>query len=637
MLEGLSPPSEEDLRRLFDRSPTGMYRSNAAGAFRFVNPALVAMLGYASADELMAKNLGDDVYSDPDDRHRLIEHYRTQGIVDGVKVVWRTRDGRILTVRVYGHVVHELDDTYFDTTVIDVTALEEVERQMAAQRAELEHTATTLDLVLRQMPAVFWVIDRELKIVNAGGATEAVFGIPRDRYLAVTLRELHAGDPNAEKMITPHLRALGGEIVSYENSWGGRELAVTIGPLRDSRGQVIGAIGTSVDITAVRQLERKMIDAQRAESLGVLAGGLAHDFNNLLVAILGNADLAVREVPERAPGRGALDNIRNAALRAAALTTQLLTFSGRGAATVGRVALAPIVDELRAMLAPSLPEGVALHRALPVDLTPLKGDATGVGQVVLNLITNARDALAGAAGEIVISARAAVLDGEGDDGVADPDVVLAAPSGRYVVIAVADTGPGIDAATRRRIFEPFFTTKATGHGLGLASVLGIVRAHGGGLRLVSEPGAGARFEVQWPAAEVEVATPTLATGSSPATRLRTVLVIDDEEMVRDVVARMVEDLGYAALTAANGQQGLDLLATEAKVDAVVVDLTMPMMNGADVIAAVRKRRPTLPIVVCSGYDRDQRGGGATGDAYLAKPFRLDALEQTLERLIPGGK
>jgi PAS domain S-box-containing protein len=630
----VAPPSEDDLRRLFERSPIGMYRSDSAGQFRFVNFALVAMLGYASADELMACNLGADIYADPDDRARLIEHYRTRGIVDGVKVAWRTRDGRGLAVRIYGHVVQDELGTSFDATVIDVTELDRVERRLAVQRAELEHTATTLGLVLRQMPAVYWVIDRELRVTGSGGAIEAMFGIRRGGFVGQTLIEIHANDPDGEERIAAHRRALAGEIVAYENFWGGRHLAVTIGPSRDARGEVIGAIGTSIDITSVRQLERRMIDAQRAESLGVLAAGLAHDFNNLLVAILGNADLALREVPPRAPGRVALDNIRNAGLRAAELTTQLLTFSGRGGTTSERVTLAPIVDELLAMLAPSLPTHLILSRALPGDLPALRGDATQVGQVVLNLLANARDAIGAAPGEIAISARVVTIDVADDR--EQPDLVLAPPPGRYVLVEVADTGPGIDAETRRRIFEPFFTTKPTGHGLGLASVLGIVRAHGGGLRLVSAPGAGARFEVLWPLhaplARAADASP-FAVGSSPEVALRRVLVIDDEELVRDVVARMVEDLGYAAVTASDGPEGLRLLASDAHIDAVVVDLTMPHMNGADVIAAVRQHRPDLPIVVCSGYDRDQRGG-PSGDAYLAKPFRLDALEQTLARLVP---
>jgi len=204
---------------------------------------------------------------------------------------------------------------------------------------------------------------------------------------------------------------------------------------------------------------------------------------------------------------------------------------------------------------------------------------------------------------------------------------LSAPAGSYVVIEVEDNGPGMDAETLRHVFEPFFSTKTRGHGLGLAAVLGIVRAHGGGIRVISSPGTGARFQILWPAA---VTAPMRATSQPVGSR--TVLVIDDEDLVRDVVARMVEDLGYSAVTAADGKSGLDVVDRQT-VDAVLVDLTMPLMSGADVVAALREKRPDLPVVVCSGFDRDGRGP-VQADAYLPKPFRIDALERTLAKLLP---
>jgi len=351
----------------------------------------------------------------------------------------------------------------------------------------------------------------------------------------------------------------------------------------------------------------------------VLAGGLAHDFNNLLVAILGNADLALRDAAKDASGGALLVNIRDAALRAAELTEQLLAYAGRSV-TTSRLAIGPLVAELLRISQSSHAENVSFVVDIPGDLT-VRGDPSQVRQVLLNLLANAREALAIRGGTITFTGREVR-----HDGIADPDDIIPAAAGGYIAIEVSDDGPGIDREARRRIFEPFFTTKVTGHGLGLASVVGIVRSHAGGLRLVSSPGSGARFQVLLPAT-LSAAQPIAVL---PPTR--TVLVIDDEDLVRDVVARMIQDLGYAAITAADGPAGLDAVDRHV-IDLVLVDQSMPMMSGSDVISALRLRRPHLPVVLCSGYDRGRLGLPATADGYLPKPFRLDALEQTLAKIL----
>jgi CheY-like chemotaxis protein len=208
---------------------------------------------------------------------------------------------------------------------------------------------------------------------------------------------------------------------------------------------------------------------------------------------------------------------------------------------------------------------------------------------------------------------------------ATADDVLTATAGSYIALEIADDGPGMTGETRRRIFEPFFTTKPTGHGLGLASVLGIVRAHEGGLRLTTAPGEGARFQLLWPST---FTPPELAAVSPPSTG-HTVLIIDDEDLVRDVVARMVEDLGYSAITATDGPSGLTIV-DNLRIDAVLVDLTMPQTTGA-AVTALRARRPDLPIILCSA-GRETRALRA--DAYLPKPFRIDTLDHTLAKLLP---
>ncbi len=608
------PPSDPDLYLLFDRSPIGMYRSNADGTITYANAALAQLLG-CSLDELMTLNLNRDIYIDAAERAHLITTYHPRGVVDGAPVSWKTRDGRVLKVQIWGHVVEPPGGPpSYDASVIDVTQLE-------LQREERERTAKILDQVVQQMPAIYWVVDRELKIIRTGGSILDVLGYEPDRFINVTVTAVHQYEPASVDPGVAHRAALEGETISYDTEYRGKQLATTVAPYRTADGTIVGAIGTALDVTHSRQLERRMVDAQRAESLGVLAGGLAHDFNNLLVAVIGNADLALRDIPHGMPGRSAVNNIRDAGLRAAELTHQLLTFAGRAGAGTTRVFPAAIVDELLRITAPSIPAELQISVEIPGALA-LRGDPAQVRQVLMNLINNARDALGGR-GSIKIRARSIQ-----HDGLAEANDVLVTAAGDYIALEVEDDGPGMDSDLRRHVFEPFFTTKETGHGLGLAAVLGIVRAHHGGVRLRTSAGAGTCFEILWPSADTRNRTPT---PPQAVVAVRTVLVIDDEDLVRDVVARMIEDLGYAAVTANDGAAGLAVL-DDHQVDAVLVDLTMPRMSGSDVIAELRKRRPTLPVILCSGYDRAGRGP-VQADAYLPKPFRIEALERTLAKLL----
>jgi len=603
---------------LFDRSPIGMYRCDEAGKLYYVNAALVQLLGYESSEELLQRNLGRDIYIDPEDRVQLLARFRPRGGVEGARVRWRTKQGKERIVQIYGHVVEHPEGAWFDASVLDVTEIETTNIELRRQREALEATATLLDMVVRQIRAIYWLVDRELRICRTGGAVHELLGYSADRFVGVSLEQIQNAELGPIDPVAMHRRALAGETLTCTAEYRNKYLVVTVCPHRVA-DEIIGVIGTCVDMTAQYQLERRMVDAQRAESLGVLAGGLAHDFNNLLVAILGNTDLALRDIGARSPGRAALDNVRQASLRAAELIDQLLAFAGHRGVSTARVAPAPMLDELLRITAPTMPANVSVLVDVERELG-LRGDASQVRQVMLNLVNNARDALGERGGTIAITGRLVHLDGS-----AHADDVITAPSGSYLEIEVADDGPGMTAETRRRIFEPFFTTKPTGHGLGLAAVAGIVRAHGGGLRLITAPGEGARFQVLWPS----TSTPVELTAAAPPTG-QTVLIIDDEDLVCDVVARMIEDLGYAAVTATDGPAGLAIV-DRVPVHAVLVDLTMPRMGGAAVVSALRARRPGLPIVLCSGFERDGRGVHA--DAYLAKPFRIEALDQTLAKLL----
>ncbi|HEX4452762.1 MAG TPA: PAS domain S-box protein [Kofleriaceae bacterium] len=607
---------DQGLHLLFDRSPIGIVRSRADGTITYANEALARLLGY-TVGELATKNIERDIELDPEVRRRRIASHYPGMTLDGFETQWKTNDGRVVDVELWGHVTQTDGGPSFDASIIDIT-----ERKRA--RDELVHTTQVLDQVVRQMTAAYWLTDRDLRIMRTGGSLHDVLGVEPDGVIGRTVHEIQARAPASIDLIPFYERALAGEIAAFDLEFRDKHMTVIASPHRAGNGEIIGVVASALDITHSRMLERRMVDAQRAEGLGVLAGGLAHDFNNLLVAIIGNADLALREIPQGTPGRKALETIRDTGLRAAELTHQLLTVAGRGPAGTTRVYPAAIVDEIIRITAPSMPPSVQIEIDVPAALA-LRGDPAQLRQVVLNLIANARDALVGRdRGRILITARLAHHDGNHD-----PRDVISPGTGMYVELEVSDDGPGMTNEVRRHVFDPFFTTKEHGHGIGLAAVLGIVRAHGGGLRLVSAPGKGAAFAILWPAA---VSAPSPIAMPPPPEARRTVLVIDDEDLVRDVVARMIEDLGYTAVTATDGANALEVFDRQ-PIDAVLVDMTMPRMSGTDVIAALRVKQPTLPVVLCSGAGISGRVGPA--DAYLPKPFRIEALERTLAKLLPS--
>jgi PAS domain S-box-containing protein len=256
------------------------------------------LLGYESIDQLMRTNISDDIYVDRMDRERLITKYWQGQVVDGAQVRWKARDGRHLIVRLYGHVVDGPEPS-FDASVLDVTDLEATNAELRRQREEIERTATTLDMVVRQVSAIWWLCDRDLRLLRTGGAVMELLGYAPDTYVGWKIADVVA-DPD-HPAIAAHQRALEGHVSHYTSEYRGKQFDHTIAPHRVD-GEIIGVIGTNIDVTTSRALERRMVDAQRAESLGVLAGGLAHDFNNLLVAILGNADLGLRDTVAGAPG-----------------------------------------------------------------------------------------------------------------------------------------------------------------------------------------------------------------------------------------------------------------------------------------------------------------------------------------------
>jgi ligand-binding sensor domain-containing protein/signal transduction histidine kinase/CheY-like chemotaxis protein len=384
-----------------------------------------------------------------------------------------------------------------------------------------------------------------------------------------------------------------------------------------------------------RALDRRMQDAQRLESLGVLAGGIAHDFNNLLVGILGQAGLAQMDLPPDSPIRDHVLHIERAAVRAAELTSQLLAYSGRGRFVLERVDLSAVVRELAKLLETVIAKHVDLVFHFDQELPAIEADPAQIGQVVMNLLTNASDALADRPGRIVITTDVRTVT----DGAQERDPQTGLKPGRYVRLVVEDTGCGMDAATQMRIFDPFFTTKFTGRGLGLAAVQGIVRSHHGIITVHSQPGAGTRFEVLFPAtdrsADVRIPLPVSRRASGDR---RTVLLVDDEDSVRSVGRSTLARAGFDVLIAHDGREAIDIFQRDPdRIDCVLLDLTMPRLSGAETLLELRALREDVSVVITSGYTEQEAAGqlrlaseGAEVQGFVQKPWTPAALVAAIE-------
>jgi two-component system cell cycle sensor histidine kinase/response regulator CckA len=412
--------------------------------------------------------------------------------------------------------------------------------------------------------------------------------------------------------------------------------------VRDAQDQPLHFIGQVVDITERKRaeeqrlaLDRKLLETQKLESIGVLAGGIAHDFNNLLVGILGNADLALLELPIDSAAHARIMQIMTAGQRAADLTQQMLAYAGKGRFVIEQVDLNALISETTRLLGASVTKHVSLYYHLAPDMLTIEGDATQLRQVVMNLIINASEAIGDQLGVIEIATGTRHISA------LDLATAYRAPdlaAGRYVLLEVADNGCGMDAATVARIFDPFFTTKFTGRGLGLAAVQGIVRSHGGTLMVRSSPGHGTTFSVLLPRAQQHLAeldaTPDEEL-AQPASGI--VLVIDDDSDVRAIAEQMLQIIGFTVLLARSGQAGVELFREQAGMLAcVLLDLTMPHMDGEEVFRALQSIRSDVPIVLMSGYSEQEvseRFNGAGLAGFLQKPFTFSSLESKLQQVL----
>ncbi len=518
------------------------------------------------------------------------------------------------------------------------TTGERLSAEVAGMSVTLAARAEELGAIVAAVPVALVTIDQAGLVAFWSPAAERMFGWKATEVVGMPLPIIPPGREEEYRRFREAV--LGGKAFSGRETRRLRrdgtelEVAVSTAPLRDATGNIHALVASYVDMSGQRRLEEELRQSQKLEAIGRLAGGVAHDFNNLLTAILGFADRVSRALPVDHPERRDVDEITGAAERAAGLTRQLLTFSRPQAVAPQVLDVGTVVRTMEPMLRRLLGETIDLTCSIARDSGRVLADPHHLEQVLLNLSINARDAMP-RGGRLLIETAAVELARPYLD--QHPEV----EPGSYSMLAVTDTGTGMDQATRARMFEPFFTTKGgMGSGLGLATVYGIVKQAGGGILVYSEPGHGTTFKVYFPRTDLAV-TPEPEQPSVPARAIAgaSILLVEDNPSVRSLAVAMLEDEGYRVRACASAEEALEAAAAE-RFDLLLTDIVLGSMNGADLADELRRSFPGLPVIYMSGYTEDTQLvkvlARENGHRFLEKPFRRSLLLARVAQALGSG-
>ena len=629
-------PSDEHLRNILGSHPSGVVLVNAQGAIVYCNGRLAEMTGYEES-ELLGQPIELLVPEASRLRHVADRaDYMAEPVPrlmgEGRDLSVRRKDGVEVPVEI-GLSSFESDGDHYVTAVVsDITARKRSEELLA-------NTMSNLQELVAASPLATMTLDLEGRVVLWSPAAEDLFGWRASEVLGRVLPHV----PPAElPEVREILRRVGrGETIAgmelRRQTKDGHPIQAELyaAPQRDASGHIVGVIEQMADITSRRQMEETMLQAQKMESIGRLAGGVAHDFNNMLTAISGFAQLLMQDLPAGTRERENAEAIRRAATQAAALTQQLLAFSRRQVLQPKVLDPDDTIHEMEPMLRRLIDESVELRLRLSAAPGRIKADPAQLEQIVLNLSVNARDAMPNG-GRLTIETGRTYFDA------AYTAEHYAVSPGEYVMVAVSDTGVGMDRATRAHVFEPFFTTKERGKGtgLGLATIYGIVRQSGGHIWLYSEPGQGTTFKVYFPLVRDELSAPQpeivdVEGGSE------TILLVEDEDAVRELARTILVRKGYTVLATADPREALGIVESHpGPIDVLVSDVVMPILSGPEMARRILETRPDMKTLFLSGYTEEliNSEGRLSGmDAFLSKPFTAEDLARKVGELTSAAR
>jgi len=510
--------------------------------------------------------------------------------------------------------------------------LEDLERT----QNERHEGETRLSVMIEKMPVVLWTTDKELRFTSSMGAGLKALGLRTNEVVGKSLYEYFRTEDQEFPAIAAHRRALEGDPGTFEIEWEKRALEAHVQPFQSNEGEVLGAIGVALDVTDRQRLADQLRQSQKMQAIGELAGGVAHDFNNLLMVVKGHSEMLLDRLSESSPLRHGIEQMQSASERAAGLTRQLLAFSRKQVLQPRVLDLNEVVAGMIQMVSRVIGEDIELEFLPCLNLGRVKADPSQMEQVVLNLVVNARDAMP-EGGQLTIETSNIEIDrsyAASHPGGMEP--------GPYVMLTVSDTGCGMDSKTQARIFEPFFTTKGQGKGtgLGLATVYGVVKQSGGFIWVYSEVGRGTTFKIHLPQVTSQVETAGTENNSrGTAAGTETILFVEDEESVRELVRDYLGAIGYQVLEACDGVRALEVAAAhKGPIHMLITDVVMPRLSGREVATQIAAQRRDVKVLYISGYTDDsvfRHGVLEGGVAFLQKPFNLKALAQKVRDVLDG--
>jgi PAS domain S-box-containing protein len=641
--------SEERYRGIFENAIEGFFQSSIEGIFLTVNPSMAAILGYDSPEQLLAQitDIRQQLYARPEDRDEMLAELRAGKTCIGREVQFIRKDGSLIWVSLSDRLIrNETGKTdIVQGFLFDITERKRAEEEMLAAnerfrsvlRASIGHSIIGTDT------------DGVIKVFNEGA--ERLLGYGASEVIdRVNVRQIYDSDAAAQRAAELGIptgfdvfvsAARRGETETREWTYVNKDctrrtVAQTVTAMRAEDGGLTGFIAIARDITAERKLEAQLLQSRKMESIGLLAGGVAHDFNNLLTPILGYAEMLLSDVPADAPSFPQLEEIRKAAESARDLTRRLLTFSRKQMIVLQTIDLGQTIRRFESILRRTIQEHIDIVVEISPSLGTIRADAVQIEQVLINLSINAQDSMPDGG---VLTIEAADIELDESYAVDHPGT---AP-GPYVMLAVSDTGAGMDQETLERIFEPFFTTKELGRGtgLGLSTVYGIITQHGGAISVYSEKQRGSTFKVFLPRVTGLSGENTRETSSPDGLSHgnERILVVEDNERVRTLACRMLERLGYRVFMADDVDRCRAIAeANRDPIDLLLTDVVMPTMNGRELYDLLRQGRPDLKVLFMSGYPSNVIGHHGVldeGVQFIQKPFTLRALSAGIRRALDG--